>query len=771
MASNTAELVASKPATLPGPVETLNHDGLWIGSRELASIAHIIDRNAREALFRALNNHAWRGASLEVRAIEGAGGRAGKALQVYVPSLPAALRAIWHKRNPGALKAPAIAPIEAAAPTAIDVGIGGRVAEMKWKLAIVAPALMHPRGTRARAAVLADIASREHPGLNGTPVQIAVDTMRDWLAKVEGGNEKALARPRRADAGKRRYFVNAKWDKTCPLPDTAKRPIADAIEGFIRGLWREATNSEGKVNALASAELQGLSRAAGWHDAPLIRPGLHLVRRLSPSRLVGIKEKDAKRFHDQYTPRIHRRRPDYPMDIVIGDVHPVDVLLTREDGTEGTARMIAWLDLANNDLFYTLVLLQKGKGITQAHIAASFVDMVQAWGLPRTLYLDNGSEYQWAEMIAGFEKLQGLCEGFRVFIAGTEDIDAAAGIEGDSAATEQAPRATVRAKPYNAQAKAIEGVFSALEKFIALIPGYIGGNRMKKKTHNVGKKPAPFPGSFEDFEQGAFAEAVAFYRNEPQRGTMGGKSPNERKRAAIAAGWKPGASVPRESFLFAFAKPYQVRVHPGGIQIEAEWFNCDELIPEMGSKIDVWYAKWDGSFALWITPDGTAVLIQRETDYHPLDIAGAKEQSRRAGIQTANVRRLAAISPHVDTVAAMARYNAALPLPPETPAGPEIKLEPEARALMDAIQEGADTVTAPPGKLPHLTYREDKTGEVVHPARIAPAPDAERFDIWDTPPPQKTKTDASADAPVFDFLAELVKNPPLNDQAKETESK
>lgn len=771
MGSKSTALVAHQPAPLPASAEALANDGLWVGTADLAGLAGISRQAAHKALFQAINNHTWRGATLNVRTVDGAGGQGGNALQVHIPSLPADLRAIWHKRNPGALKAPAVAPIEAAAPAAIDVGIGGRVAEMKWKLAIAAPALIHPKGSRARAAVLKDIAAREHPGLNGKPVQVAVDTLRDWLAKVEGGNEKSLARPRRADAGKRRYFVNAKWDKACPLPDTAKRPIADAIEGYIRGLWREATNSEGKVNALASAELQGLSRAAGWHDAPLIRPGLHLVRRLSPSRLVGIKEKDAKRYHDQYTPRIHRRRPDSPMDIVIGDVHPVDVLLTREDGTEGTARMIAWLDLANNDLFYTLVLLPKGKGITQAHIAASFVDMVQAWGLPRTLYLDNGSEYQWAEMIAGFEKLQGLCEGFRVFIAGAGDIDAAAGIEGDTAATEQVPRATVRAKPYNAQAKAIEGVFSALEKFIALIDGYIGGNRMTKKTSNVGKAPRPYPHSFETFKEVAFAEAVAFYRNEPQRGTMGGKSPNERKRAAVADGWKPGASVPRESFLFAFAKPYQPRVHPGGIQVENEWFNGDELIPEIGSKIDVWYAKWDGNFVLWIKPDSTAVLIQKETAYHPLDIAGAKEQSRRNGIQAANVRRLAAISPHVDTVAAMARYNAALPLPPETPAGPQITLEPEARALMDAIQEGADTAAAPPIKLPHLAYREDKTGEVVHPARLAPAPEAERFDIWDTPPPQKTKTDASADAPVFDIHAALVKNPPLNDQAKETETK
>ncbi|MFA6312337.1 MAG: hypothetical protein WC681_12720 [Sterolibacterium sp.] len=757
MSSNV--LAAIQPATALIPSPSLGTDSLWISTADFADIAGIDARNGYRAAVRCLNNGTWRGTALQVRTIEGAGGKGGNALQVYIPSLPDVLRTIWHKHNPGALEAPAAVPLQRPAPAIIDLNIGARVAEIKWKLAIAAPALFHKKGSKARAAVLEDIASRQHSGLNGKPVSITPDTLREWLAKIESDNESALARPRRADAGRKRFYVNRKWDKECPLHDSEKRPIAAAIELHIRGLWREAIKSEGKIDALASAELQRLSRAAGWHNAPLIRPGLHLVRSFKASRLVGIKEKDAKLYHDKFRPSIHRRRPDWPMEIVYGDVHPDDVLVTREDGSTGTARVIAWLDMATNELFYTLVLLPKGKGITQAHIIASFIEMVQVWGLPRTLYLDNGSEYLNKDMIAGFNALQGLCEGFQVEFIDAAGIADAASIDEGASPGKESQRAIVRARPYNAQAKPIEGVFSCLSKFTALIPGYIGGDRMKKKTHNVGKVPLPFPGTFEQYRDEAFAEAVKFYHNEPQGGTMGGKSPNERKSAAIAAGWKPPASASRESLLVAFAKAVRCRVHTGGIKVDKDWFRHDEIIPEVGNWIEVHYAKWADTVALWVKPDGTPVLLQKDTLYHPLDNTGAKEQSRRNGLLTRAVADLRAISPRVDMVAAMANLNAALPPPPVTPAGPQIQLSPQTRALVDALHDNADTTVAPPAELPRLSYRDNKTGEIVRPADLIPEPQPARFDIYAAPPPQKTKPDASADAPGFNIYEELAKTP------------
>jgi hypothetical protein len=46
----------------------------------------------------------------------------------------------------------------------------------------------------------------------------------------------------------------------------------------------------------------------------------------------------------------------------------------------------------------------------------------------------------------------------------------------------------VRAKPYNARAKPIEGIFGVLETHhFAKLPGWVGGNRMKSKTANIGR--------------------------------------------------------------------------------------------------------------------------------------------------------------------------------------------------------------------------------------------------------------------------------------------
>jgi len=334
-------------------------------------------------------------------------------------------------RNSGALTAQIVPALALPAPAIIDQNIASRVAEREWKLAIIAPALVFKKGTKGRAETLRDIADRKHRDIHGKTVTYSIDTLRDWCALVEANDHGNLARPRRRDAGKRRNFVNRIWDKACPLPDTEKLRLADEIRAYLKGLWKECGKGEKKITSLGTTKLLELSLAAGWQGATLdaCTVGLHAVRAERNCGLLSIKEKDAKKWFNHFIPRIHRTRPDKPMDIVIGDVHPVDILVLRNDGSEATARMIAWLDLATNDFFYSLVLLPKGKGITQAHITRSFVDLVQAWGLPSCLYFDNGTEYEGCELIDGFRALQGLVEGFHAFMIGASEIDTALGID------------------------------------------------------------------------------------------------------------------------------------------------------------------------------------------------------------------------------------------------------------------------------------------------------------------------------------------------------
>ena len=93
-----------------------------------------------------------------------------------------------------------------------------------------------------------------------------------------------------------------------------------------------------------------------------------------------------------------------------------------------------------------------------------------------------------------------------------------------------------------------------------------------------------------------------------------------------------------------------------------------------------------------------------------------------------------------------------------------------AKALADAVREASETPAPPPEKLPHLAYRDKKTGAVVLPAQPVAVAETKCYDIYATPPPQKAKPDASADAPGFDLYAAYAKTPPLNDQEKETET-
>jgi hypothetical protein len=686
------------------------------------------------------------------------------------------LRSIWHKRHPGALDAPKAEAIELPAPETIDKRIGARIAERQWKISIIAPALAYRKRSRGRAAMLREIARTPQPGLNGGHKKIAISTLRGWLVEAEGDNEKALARPPRADRGRRRHLVNGTWDRACPLPVPEKRRIAAEIETYIRSEWRSGRDSERKINSLASTKLAELCRAAGWQGATpdLCTPGLYLVRQHQECQLVAVKEKDAKNFHDHFTPRIQRSRDGLqPMDIVIGDVHPDDVYIRREDGSIATARVIAWLDLATNDFFYTLVLLPKGRGITQAHIIRSFVDMVREWGLPRALYLDNGSEYKFGPWIEGFRKLQGLVEAwhsFRLHLCSAAEIDA---MTGEGEAAPDLPAVT-RARPHNAAAKAIEGMFAALSKFTAAIPGYVGGDRMKKRTHKQGEAPKPYPGTLDDYKHD-YAECVAFYRNEKQGGTMEDKSPNERKREFFDAGWRP-VTAPPEVLIAAFADTVRVRVHNGGIICGDEWYYHDDIIPMIGQMIEVQFPKWDDRFALWIDASGKHILIPKAASYHPMDNAGAVEQGRRTGLQNAEIRRLAETAPKLDLMAEITRHNAALPPPPQIPEGTPIMLGGELGRAAKAIEAGKNLPAATAKHLPPGEY-VDHHGEIrsIFPSPSRPVPRAqEKPHIADLLgariSPKTPKPDASADAPGLDVQSAVQTRNPIHHDKETDES-
>lgn len=453
MLDNTAVLPAlrKEDGTLQ-PAEQLGPIPEWMDTQQLADLAGVSLRAAQIAGTSCLSGGTWRGVRLEVR-------YEGRALMIHAPSLPQDLRDIWHERYKTKRLAQIVEKISLSASAKHGKKTAEDYALMRWKLDLITPALEFPKFSTARGTVINAMVGKEYIAPNGKTISPALKTLQSWLKDFEEGGETALYRKERKKEGPR-VLISRAWDTTCPLGQKIKTEIAEKLEIRVKSLWTEGAPGWRRVNQLASVALLELSRAAGWEGATLenCSPGRPFVEKFREFYLAAVKDRHAKLFADKYTPRIQRQRNGLkPGDIVIGDVHPMDVV-RKIDGRMVHARLISWLDVATYDIFVTVVILPPGRGIRQDDIAASFVDMVQAWGLPRQLRLDNGKEYKWEAMIKGFQTLAGLVRAFQAFhVSIINDGEISDYIDQEQFS------AISRARPYNAPAKQIEHVFGILE--------------------------------------------------------------------------------------------------------------------------------------------------------------------------------------------------------------------------------------------------------------------------------------------------------------------
>ncbi|MEP2705246.1 MAG: hypothetical protein ABJQ71_23065, partial [Roseibium sp.] len=99
-------------------------------------------------------------------------------------------------------------------------------------------------------------------------------------------------------------------------------------------------------------------------------------------------------------------------------------------------------------------------GPRNVDVIEAFVAMAQhsAFGLPKTLYCDNGKEYLFADF---------LDDAMQLLVPNVG---------------ERGKSRVIRALPYNASAKPIEAWFGHFEQqFLKTCPGYIGDDRMNPK--------------------------------------------------------------------------------------------------------------------------------------------------------------------------------------------------------------------------------------------------------------------------------------------------
>jgi hypothetical protein len=638
--------------------------GDWLNSNSFASLLQITPRAARKALCRALAGKSYKSMELQVREVPGRGGRQGKVLQVRVDTLPIDIQ----ERLKAHLNAPSMPLTPRTCATHFD-------AVLEWVSRFVDEVEATKPGTVARANVLRAWSEKKLPDIKGSNAFCTYSerTLRRFLKDYERYGAAALQRATRNDHKTKRTIVTVTfdaWAREVGLENELE-PIAEALKTRIRG-WHKASESVSAIRLDAARRLEKLVRERGFEPPNgVCNIPLYIVKAESKYRAVAKFKKDRKAFEDK-SPAIRRTIEGlWPMDIVVGDVHPLDFFLPETEDYQRYAKAICWLDVATKRLWATVVFLPKGTGIRNSHVIASFMEMVAEWGLPRTLYLDNGQEYRFAEFIKDAIALND--RGMKVLAGG-----------------EQEP--VRRARAYGARAKAIEGVFALLRHLFAKVPGYVGGDRMKSKVANVGKPPEHFP-SIELFPQ-VIAGILAQYHANPQgkKSQLGDISPIDAFNRAVNAGWQK-TEVDPDSFAMVFSEKRAVAIKNGAITVNGRIFYFDRLVTYHGGDyVTVRVPKYEQWARLPVEDMQGNFLGFAEEDrpFNYFDSAGGRESDRRRKLQRRAVRQLDNSVPDIDVTAEILDFQTNVPKALPAPVGARVTASDKEKAVARSVKESPE---------------------------------------------------------------------------------
>jgi len=403
-------------------------------------------------------------------------------------------------------------------------------------------------------------------------------TLYRWLGRFQHSGFSGLMDKTRADKNAARVLVSEEWEiaaRGCGIPSQKMTAIAEEVTLVVRGLWaQQGISSARQVALLAFPVLHRLSCAAGMSDSVANKVCKSLSRRLIEAErrysTVATFDRDGKAFYDGHIPSINRHRGDLkPGDMVFGDVSPADIPVQRPDGTAGWARLIAWQDAATNMLHITGFLAPKGSSVRREHVALAFAKMCEEapWGMPKRLYLDNGSEYSWTEMLDAWAELAQLSNGA---FGGAFDT----GLLGEAGRV-------IRSVPFKPRAKSLEGQFSNLLRFMSWHKSFAGSDRMRKKVATLGKGVSST--SLEDLRR-LMCEALAFYHGVAQGGHLGGLSPVQKMEEFQNAGFER-VTLRAETLAFAFSDRLERKVRCAQVEAGGWHYYHPDLHMYDGEKV------------------------------------------------------------------------------------------------------------------------------------------------------------------------------------------
>lgn len=453
----------------------------------------------------------------------------------------------------------------------------GRVAYQRWEA--LQPLLMLPQQSHGRKALAQGIAQR---------LGMSVAQVYRLESKARDGGLQGLMQEMRRDKGTARVCISGEFERLLHSFGRADEiaALADDMAQLCKNAWAAGAPSSRQcwLQVVAQTAAQCIGR--GWSQSQaraltLLDPenARRWVNSYKEFRLLAIVKRDAKRAYADYHPAVQRTWDHLkPGELVFGDVSPIDIPVKRADGSTAYMRMIAWLDAATAWMFVTMHLCDKGKGVRREHVAASFASMCDAapFGMPVKLYLDNGSEYKWNDMIGAWQQLARLT-GNRIHTDLGEMSDERGRL--------------IRSIPFRPRGKIIESRFATMHTWMGWHPSWQGGNRLAKKAAMLGQLPEAV-----DYHDSLrfIAGVMADYHATPQgQGThLDGKSPAQAIELALDGGWKP-MRVDKDALMLAFADVDRRMVKGGKVQFAGQTWYDDRLVG-LDGYVRVRYPRMEG---------------------------------------------------------------------------------------------------------------------------------------------------------------------------------
>ena len=588
-------------------------------------------RAAQFAYRRGAEGKSWKGQTLPiVELFDQRGGAGGKVLAINTDVASPALRVLL-----GLPETPVEVPFE--------THLKGRPTDDHFRLSadkqrILEPILCHPKGSHERAKAFVEVAAKQHR-FGDKRRSFAVKTLQGWVLGLEVGGISALVAQSRSDVGKARVRVTRDWDSGCRLSDADKDQIKKELDRTAHGL-KQKGRSDRNIIKLCAVDLQKMTCEAGALVPKsdlirLCRLNAKWVMKYRSSGAVHQYDHDHKAFSDDHEFRLQRTLTRQPMEVLLGDVHPLDIRIAdalqstmsklrtaakkaRQDGlTTVRVHIIGWMDGSSHYLWATPVVLGPGQGITQQDVARSLYEVFKCpfGGIPQTIVIDNGSEYKaLLEAVARFCVMAELSQ-FRV----------------------------VKCRPYSPEGKArIEGAFGIVEEyFLSALPGYIAGDRMKSPTKSKGKRIDPYPHGplrlVQDIET-----AVAQFNGTAQDGQLAGLSPKKMLEAKMEQTEWRAQVFEEETFDLVFSYEERRDVRKGSITIGKHAYTGPVLMKLIGEKQVPFLVPMrdpEGSIILLRKDEMGKNVIHRLTcqTFDQMDRNGAVFKSQMVSLQKAEL--------------------------------------------------------------------------------------------------------------------------------------